>query len=100
MIVFNANEQPTSFKYQQTSLTFHVTGFRESIGGGIGYCIDRIIEEGCWGSSFWIDISNGWVIGSGWRFFLFLFDGDKIFNVAGGDKLRFLVGIRERLDSK
>ena len=27
-----------SFEYQQTSLTFHVTEFRGSIGSGIGYC--------------------------------------------------------------
>ena len=32
-IVFNANEHPVWFKYQQTSLTFQVTGLRE---GGIG----------------------------------------------------------------
>jgi hypothetical protein len=48
LIVFNANEHPDSFKYQQTSLTFHVTGFRGSIGGGgIGYCVDRISDDGC-----------------------------------------------------
>jgi hypothetical protein len=30
-MVFNANEHPDRFKYEQTSLTFHVTGFRVSI---------------------------------------------------------------------
>jgi len=116
LTVFNANEHPTSFKYQQTSLTFHVIGFRGSIGGGIGYWIGR---DCCWTSNFGIDTFEDelkslkdWDIGSGYRFFLFLFDGDKeflfedkIFNVTddgeriGGDIERFF-GIRKRFVSK
>ncbi len=105
MIVFKANEQPDSFKYQQTSLTFHVIGFRGSIGGEIEYCVDRISDEDCWTSIFGIDTLEDelkslkdWDTGNGRRFFLF---EDKIFNVKDdGDRERFFFGIRERFDSK
>jgi hypothetical protein len=104
LIVFNANEHPDWFKYQQTSLTFHVTGLRGSIGGG---GIDRISDDDCWTSIFGTDTFKDWDFGKRLRFLLVLLGGgaqllfeDKTFNVTGGDKERFFFAIRKRLDSK
>jgi len=88
-------------------LTFHVTGFRWSIGGGIGYWIGRISGGDCGTSILGIEkfeeefeLFKDWDVGIGRRFFWVLFEDNK-FNVTdGGDNERFIFGIRERLDSK